>query len=159
MPTGVQSLVDQEAPEFTLKDFDGKEIKLSQFKDKPIILDFFVVSGKTSKRQVLMMEKLYQKYGKQKEDEPQKLVILGITSETNKEKVQKFVAKNKLTFPILFEGVKTFNDYKVTQLPTLLFIDKDGSICSAHSGKVTYNEAKFDAEIKNFMAGAIPKLK
>jgi len=103
------------------------------------------------------MEKLYQKYGKQKENEPQQLVILGITSEKDKVKVKKFVTQNKITFPILAEGIKAFKDYKVTQLPTVLFINKDGSVCSAHFGTVTYDEPKFDAEITGFMGGATPR--
>ena len=100
------------------------------------------------------MEKLYQKYNKQEDN---KLVILGVTSERNKEKVKKFVTNNKLTFPILAEGVKTFKDYLVTQLPTVLFITKEGYVCSAHFGAVTYDEAKFDAEITGFMTGTTPK--
>ena len=148
-------MVGQKAPEIILKDFDGKEVKLSQFKDKPLILDFFATFSKTSQKQILVMEKLNKKYNKQQDDkaqkDEQKLVILGVTSEKNKEKVKKFVTDNKLTFPILVEGVKTFKDYKVTQLPTVLFITKDGNVCSAHFGVITYDEAKFDAEITKFI--------
>ena len=103
------------------------------------------------------MEKLYQKYGKQKENEPQKLIIFGITSERDREKVKKFVTENKITFPIFAEGVKAFKDYKVTQLPAVVFVNKDGSICSAYLGAVTYNEVKFDAEITGFIGGRTVK--
>ncbi len=143
----------KKAPEFTLKSLDGKEIKLSQFNGKFVILDFFATFSKTSQKQVLVMEKLYQKYSTQEDNQ---LVILGITSEKDKAKVQKFVTNNKLTFPILAEGAKTFKDYKVTQLPTVLCITKEGNVCSAYFGAVTYDEAKFDAEITNFMSGTTP---
>ena len=152
-PIGVQSLIGQKSPEFSLKSLDDKEVKLSQFKDKLVILDFFTTFSKTSQKQILLMEKLYQKYSKPKDNKPQGLVILGITSEKDKAKVKKFVTENKITFPILAEGAKAFKDYKATQLPTVLFVNKDGSICSAHLGAVTYNEAKFDAEITGFMGG------
>jgi peroxiredoxin len=154
-------MVGKKAPEIILKDLDGKEVKLSQFKDKPLILDFFATFSKTSQKQILVMEKLNKKYNKQQDDkkddktqkDEQQLIILGITSEKYKEKVKRFVTANKLTFPILVEGIKTFKDYKVTQLPTVLFITKDGNVCSAHFGVITYNEPKFDAEIKSFLPG------
>jgi len=160
--TGFQSLVCQKAPEFTLKSLNekDKEVKLSQpiFKDKIIVLDFFATFSKTSKKQVVLMEKLYQKYNKnQKDQNQQQLIVLGITSETNQTKIQKFVTDNKLTFPILIEGTKALKDYKVTQLPLIFFIKKDGTVSSAYVGPSAYDEVKMDAEIAKLLGVAIPK--
>ena len=158
---GFQSLVGQKAPEFILKSLNekDKEVKLSQtiFKDKIIVLDFFATFSKTSKKQVALMEKLYQKYNKnQKDQNQQQLIVLGITSETNRTKIQKFVTDNKLTFPILIEGAKALKDYKVTQLPLIFFVKKDGTVFSAYVGPPAYDEVKMDAEIAKLL-GAVPK--
>ena len=138
MPVG--SILNQKAPDFILKGLDNKEVKLSQFKDKTVILDFFGTFSTTSKKQVAVMEKLYKKY------KGQGLVVLGITSEKDRPKVQKFVTDNKITFTILPDGVKSLKDYKVTQLPMLFFI-KNGVVSVLFMGPNTYTETKMDAEI------------
>jgi peroxiredoxin len=143
----VSSILNQKAPDFTLKGLDNKEVKLSQFKDKTVILDFFGTFSTTSKKQVAVMEKLYQKY------KGQGLVVLGITSEKDRPKVQKFVTNNKLTFTILPDGVMTLKNYKVTQLPMLFFI-KNGVVSMSFMGPNTYTETKLDAEIAKYFPSA-----
>lgn len=73
-------------------------------------------------------------------------------SEKDKEKIKTFVIQNKITFPILIEAGKAFKDYKVNQLPTIFYINKESVIFSVHSGPVTYDEKKMDAEIAKIIA-------
>lgn len=136
----VSSILNQKAPEITLKGLDNEEVKLSQFKDKTVILDFFGTFSTTSKKQVAVMEKLYQKY------KTKGLVVLGVTSEKDRPKVQKFVTDNKVTFTVLPDGVMALKNYKVTQLPTLFFI-QNGVVSVLLMGPNTYTETKMDAEI------------
>jgi len=154
--SGSHSLAGKEATEFKLKSLDGKEVKLSEFKDKVVMLNFIATYSATSKKEVVAIEKLYQKYKEKDPKKENKFVVLGImsTPEKSKEKVQEFVNKYKITFPMLIGAGKTFKDYKVNQLPTVFYINKDGMIYSVHSGPVTCDEERMSADIKKVMENA-----
>lgn len=141
----ITSLLNKKAPDFTLKGFDEKEVKLSQFKDKIVILDFFATFSTTAKKQVVLIEKLHQKY------KEKGVVIIGITSEKDIAKIKNFATDNKITFTILLDGTDVFKNYRVTQLPMLYFISKEGNVCSIFMGTNANNEAKIDAEIEKLI--------
>ena len=134
--------VDQEAPDFTLKSLDDKEVKLSEFKGKVVLLHFFATFSKASKKQLPQMEKLHQDY------KERGLVVIGITVETNSEKVQTFAKQNQLSYPILLNARKVFKDYKLGQIPDVCLINKEGTISGLYLGFNPCNEGKIEAEIE-----------
>jgi peroxiredoxin len=138
-------MVDKKAPDFTLKGLDGKEVELSKFKGKIVLLHFFATFSKVSQKQLPQMEKLHQKY------KERGLVVIGITVEKDRKKLQQFARQNKLSYPILLNAKKVLKDYKLGQIPDVCSINKEGVISSVYVGFSPCNEEKTEAEVGNLL--------
>ncbi|WNS73854.1 TlpA disulfide reductase family protein [Bacillus sp. DTU_2020_1000418_1_SI_GHA_SEK_038] len=114
------------APDFTLADLNGNIVKLSDYKGKKVLLNFWATWCPPCKAEMPHMEKLYQKY---KKDGFEILGVNVTTSEKNRNHVDQFVEDYQLTFTIpLDEKGKAFSDYSIMVYPTSFFIDSDGII-------------------------------
>lgn len=94
----------QKAPEFTGKDQDGKEVKLSDFKSKKVILYFYPkdqTPGCTA--QACNLRDNFQELQKQG------YVVLGVSSDSQ-ESHQKFIKKQDLPFSLLADEDKTIHE-------------------------------------------------
>ena len=121
-------MVTQLAPSFTLTDTDGKEVSLSDYKGKIVILDFWATWCGPCKASFPAMKKALNKYEKGNE-----VKILFVNSkETAEDKLQAvkdLMEKNNYPFHVLMDNKnEVFESYGVTLLPTKLIIDKAGNI-------------------------------
>ena len=121
-------LVTQIAPSFTLLDTDGKEVSLSDYQGKIVILDFWATWCGPCKASFPAMKKALNKYEKGNE-----VKILFVNSkETAEDKLQAvkdLMEKNNYPFHVLMDNKnEVFESYGVTLLPTKLIIDKAGNI-------------------------------
>ena len=121
-------LVTQLAPSFTLSDTEGKEISLSDYMGKIVILDFWATWCGPCKASFPAMKKALNKYEKGNE-----VKILFVNSkETAEDKLQAvkdLMEKNNYPFHVLMDNKnEVFESYGVTLLPTKLIIDKAGNI-------------------------------
>jgi len=142
---GVHPLVGEKPTDFTLRNLDGKEVSLSESKDKIILLHFFATFSKASLKQFPQMQKLHEEHSKRG------LVVIGVTPEKNDDKVKKFARQNKLSYPILLDGWKVFKDYKLGQIPDVCIIDRKFAISAMYVGFNPCNEMRIEAEIKELL--------
>lgn len=114
------------APDFVLSDINGKQIKLSDYRGKTVLLNFWATWCPPCKAEMPHMEKLYNKY---KKDGFEILAVNVTTSEKNRNNVDQFIEDYGLTFTVpLDENGKVFQDYGIMAYPTSFFIDSDGVI-------------------------------
>jgi thiol-disulfide isomerase/thioredoxin len=125
------------AADFKLKDLNGKEVSLSDFKGKKIFLNFWASWCPPCKAEMPDIEKLYQ------ETKDSDLVILAVNLAEDNTTVQNFIKNNKYTFPVLLDPD---NDaaikYQIVSIPTSYFIDKEGNIVDKHIGSMTLENMK-----------------
>ena len=119
-------LVTEKAPSFTLSDTDGKEVSLSDYKGKIVILDFWATWCGPCKASFPAMKKALNKYEKE-------VKILFVNSkETAKDKLQAvkdLMEKNDYPFHVLMDiKNEVFESYGISLLPTKVIIGKDGNI-------------------------------
>jgi peroxiredoxin len=122
-----------EAPEFTLKNLEGEEVSLSDFKGQPVLVNFWATWCGPCRIEMPLMEDMYQQY----KDEG--FVILAVDVEESITAVRRFVDSMKLTFPILldYKGEISNGPYQVRAFPTSYFIGRDGKVVIAHRGMMT----------------------
>jgi len=120
-------------------------VKLSQLKGKVALLHFFGTFSQTSQKQLPQIEKINQKY------KDQGLAVIGITLEKDREKVQTFATQNKLSYPILLDGKTVLKDYKLSQIPDVCVVGKDGIIASIYAGYNSCNEGKIKTDIERLL--------
>jgi len=120
------------APDFSLKTLDGKQISLSDFKGKVLLIGCFHICVPCM-RQAMEFNEVRDQL-----DENQ-VVILGInTNGDSKDAVTKYLSKfpKKVRFPYLIDPAKSFDqNYIQRDMPTVLIIDKNG-ILNARSPSV-----------------------
>lgn len=109
------------AMDFTLMDINNKDVRLSDFKGKAVMLRFWSSRCPSCKKEMPVVEQAYRKL-KDKD-----FVVLAINIEDPKEVAAETAKKLGLSFPILIDkGMAVTKLYKVFATPTSFFIDKNG---------------------------------
>ncbi|MDG3582452.1 redoxin domain-containing protein [Galbibacter pacificus] len=128
------ALINEDAPQFTLKDIDNNNIALSSLKGKVVILDFWATWCGPCKASFPEMQELVTKYKNN-----DNVVVLFVNTFENtpkrKEDVVKFISKNKYDFQVLLDNpIKNSRDFEVANqygirgIPTKIIIGPDGNI-------------------------------
>lgn len=130
------------ALDFKLKDLNGKEVSLSQFKGKRVFLNFWATWCPPCKAEMPEIEAIF------KETKDSDLVILAVNIGEDKSTVKSFMDKNKYNFSVLLDTDNSIaTKYNIQSIPTSFFIDKDGVVVSRHIG--TMNKTQMETYIKN----------
>lgn len=123
------SLSAATAPDWTLKDADGKEISLSEYRGKPLILHFWATWCPYCKKLQPGLERLHQKY------KADGLEVIAISWWEDKgAQPQKVLQDRGFTFKTLFNGDAVAKQYGVRVTPTTFFIDEYGKVIWVTSG-------------------------
>ena len=135
-----KEMINQAAPAFALKDFDGKEISLASLKGKVVVIDFWATWCGPCKSSFPGMQMAVNKY----KDNPNVKFLFIDTWENGDsylDGVKKFIADNKYSFHVLMDEKgsdgrqsKVVSTYKVDGIPTKFVIDATGNIRFKHVG-------------------------
>jgi len=127
----------QMALDFTLTDLNGKQITLSELKGKNVFLNFFTTWCGPCKRELPEIQKIQEEY-KDKD-----LLVYLINLNEDEQTVKDYMEKNNYEFNILMDpNSDAGNLYRTTEIPTSLFINKEGKIVKRYSGQMTYAMVK-----------------
>ena len=112
------------APDFTLKNPEGEDIKLSDLQGKVVFLNFWATWCPPCRAEMPSMEKIYAHY-KDKD-----FTILAVNLQEKSAQVKDFIKKNKYSFPVVLDtdGRVGGGMYMVQGIPTTYLVDKDGGI-------------------------------
>jgi len=120
------------APNFTLKTVDGRDFHLSDYKGKPILINFFASWCLPCREEMPVLEKIVHEYG------PKGVVFLGIAVDDTEAKIKDFITRYGVTFPVGLDKTATIQkSFGIYGIPTTYFINKQGIINYSHSGSVT----------------------
>jgi thiol-disulfide isomerase/thioredoxin len=131
---------------FTLKDFTGKTVKLSDFKGKVILLDFWATWCEPCKLEIPWFIEFQNKYG------PSGFQAIGISVDDTAAQLAPYVAKMKMNYPVL-QG-KDHDDIQnafgpLVGIPVTVVISRDAKMCVKHLG--ISSKEKFEKEIKSLL--------
>lgn len=125
--------VGELAPDFTLVDLDGKEVSLSDFRGKYVLINFWATWCQYCDLEMPDLDRLY----KENED----LVVLAVNVQEEKGVVEDYIKKGGYTFPVVLdeEGYVSLT-YLVSSYPTSYFVDKEGILLGGVPGMMTYEQ-------------------
>jgi cytochrome c biogenesis protein CcmG/thiol:disulfide interchange protein DsbE len=129
------------APEFVLKDIAGKTVKLSDYKGKAVVLNFWATWCPPCKTEIPWFEDLANKY------RAQGLEVIGVAMDDSSEKdIASFAREMKMNYPVLLGKEETSDAYGgVDMLPTTFYIDRSGMITDHVLGLVSRKEIEDNA--------------
>ncbi len=124
------------APEFTLKDADGKTVSLADYKGKIVLLNFWATWCGPCKVEIpwfVEFEKQYKDKG---------FAVLGVAmDEEGWDVVRPYIQEKKVNYRVLLGNDSTAEAYGgVESLPTTFLIDREGRIASTHVGLVSRSD-------------------
>ena len=133
------------APDFVLGDSHGAPVKLSNYKGKVVVLDFWATWCTGCKVEIpwfMDFEKKYKSAG---------LETIGAAMDVEGwEKVKPYVAQHPFNYPIVAGDADFAKRFGISALPVTLLIDRDGRIADAHTGMV--DKDKWEAEVRALLA-------
>lgn len=137
------------APDFTLKDINGKAVHLADYKGKVVMMAFWASWCPRCMEELAFLQGLYT--GRQDQ-----LVILAINqdtknlSQTHIESLREETTQMGLEFPILFDTeFEVWQKYGINALPTSVIVDKTGMIVFAEPNYYWASQKK----IRSVLAG------
>lgn len=133
-PAEVGLAVGQTAPDFTLETLDGEKARLSDFRGKPVFVNFWATWCPPCRAEMPDMQKLY-------DNEDIEILAINLTNtEKSEDGVAAFVEEMGLTFPVLMDPKGEISStYNVKAYPTSYMIDAEGKISYIAYGAMNYN--------------------
>lgn len=117
--------------DFTLKDMHGRDVRLSDYKGKVILLDFWATWCGPCKYEIPAFVELQEQYG------AQGLQVLGVSVDDTVDKLGPFAEQFKMNYPVL-QGLG-HDDLQeaygpIWGIPVSVLISRGGRICGKHTG-------------------------
>lgn len=112
------------APDFNLKDLNGKNIRLSDYKGKIVILNFWAVWCKYCKQEMPDLNELNKELEKENE-----AVIIAVDARESSDTVKNYLSSNNINLKVLLDQDGSVTQtYGISGFPTTFIINKDGSL-------------------------------
>lgn len=140
-------VVDQPAPDFTLKDLDGRSHTLTALRGKVVIVNFWATWCPPCRAEMPSMEQLHRELS----DEG--LVLLAINIEKDgRTVVPRFLASSPHSFPILLDEQEEVQQrYGVYKFPESFIIRKDGIIDDKVIGAIDWSHPQTVAYFRSLL--------
>lgn len=131
----------QTAPEFTLKDANGQTVRLSDYKGKVVLLDFWATWCGPCKLEIPWFMEFEQQF------KDRGFSVVGVSmDEDGWNAVKPYLLQMRINYRVLLGNDQVGTLYGgVDSLPTTFLIDRQGKIASVHIGVSTGKEEFKDA--------------
>lgn len=140
--SGAGQLQGQPAPDFALASLDGKTVKLSDFRGKAVLLNFWATWCEPCKIEMPWFVELQKQYG------PRGLQVLGIAmDDSGVKEIDDFAKKMNVNYPIVIGKESVGDQYGgIPYLPSTFYIDRDGKVIDRIFGLVSRSEIESDIQ-------------
>ena len=120
------------APDFVLKDLQGKDLKLADYKGKVLVLNFWATWCPPCRAEIPDFVEAYAA------NKDKGLEILGVSVDRmTADRLLPFVSKAKINYPVVLADAKIVQDYEPGDyIPTTIIIDKKGIVRRRHVGQM-----------------------
>lgn len=145
-PVTTAPYVGNLAPDFTLQTTSGESFTLSEFTagdGTPVVLNFWATWCPPCRVEMPYFENASRRYDG-------RIAVLGVNQVESPDAVADYATKNGITYPLLLDSdMKVNNRFGVVNLPTTLFIDRNGVVREVLVG--TINQGVLDDRIEQLL--------
>ncbi len=128
-------ILGQPAPDFVLRDLEGRVVKLSDLKGMVVWVNFWASWCVPCKRELPDIQKLYD------EKRDAGLVVLEVNYQEDADTARGFFEARSLRLPLLLDNSgSVYEEYRLQGLPDSFFVDREGDLAAMQFGYLT--EAK-----------------
>ncbi len=117
------STMGARAPEFSLMDIEGKRHRLSDYRGRVVIVNFWATWCPPCIAEMPSMQRAWEQL------EPDGILLLGINTGESKAAIERFDSKYPVDFPLLMDPDSTVTGaWPVRGMPTTFVVDPEGQI-------------------------------
>jgi len=121
----------QPAPDFTLPDATGSKVRLSSYKGKVVLLNFWATWCHGCKIEIPWFMEFQNKY------QNRGLAVVGVALDEDGWKLVKpYMEDKKINYPVVVGNEELAKRYGVESMPMTFLIDRHGKIAASHIGMV-----------------------
>jgi peroxiredoxin len=130
------------APDFTLPDLEGQRVSLSEWRGRPVLINFWATWCGPCELEMPTIQAAYEAH------QDDGLVVLAVAVDDTEGNVKRFFQKRDLTIRPLMDDGSASRAYQVFGLPTSFLVQEDGKIAAVHAGLLT--ERKLEEYLRQF---------
>lgn len=135
-----------QAPDFTLAQREGPNVRLSEQRGDIILLNFWASWCGPCRQELPAFEALFQQYA------DLGVNVLAVNLDDEPRKADVLLSDINVSFPVLFDSEGEVSArYDVSAMPTTVIIDRDGNVRLVHKGYQSGDEKKYETAIKRLL--------
>lgn len=120
------------APDFSLSTLDGQPLRLSSYRGKVVVLDFWATWCVPCREEIPQFIRMQDQYGSRG------MQVIGISMDDSPEPVRSFYQEFKMNYPVALGDAKLGEQYGgILGLPITYVIGRDGEIANKYIGAVS----------------------
>ena len=130
-----QTAVGQPAPDFTLPTLEGDAVSLSDYRGRPVLMNFWATWCAPCRQEMPELVRAYNTH----QEAGFVVLAVDLTDQDSLDDVRAFVEEFDMTFPVLLDETgAVYNElYRLLGLPMSVFVDREGVITRIHIGIMT----------------------
>lgn len=123
------------APDFTVLNDDGEEVRLSDFAGKPVVINIWATWCGPCRSELPAFEQMYEVYG---EDIEFLMVNATDGAQETVEGVKAFIEESGYDFPVYYDTEFSASmAYGASSIPLTVFVLADGTLAGGYRGAIT----------------------
>ncbi len=151
-PTGPAPRLEREAPNFSLRTLDGKDVQLSDFRGRPVWINFWATWCPPCRAETPDIQEVYEAH------ESDGLVVLAISIGESPSTVSDYVKRTGTTFTTgVDEATSIAAQYRIVGIPTHFFIDREGVIREWRIGSMS--KKTMESKVREIISPAAAETK
>jgi peroxiredoxin len=143
---GATVAAKSQAPDFTLRQIDGPNLKLGEQKGRVVMVNFWATWCGPCRVEMPHLSKLFDKY------RGSGFVLLGVNIDEDPNAAKALAGKLGIKFPVLLDtDKKVVGAYDLNAMPATVLIDKDGRVRHLHRGYREGVEATYEQQVRDLL--------